>query len=206
EGIEDREAAEPEVFARLREIIREVPDVTVQGRRTSGTSAHRSRDSVGGVTDTSPRTTPHDLPRTVGELRADGYAYRTVKEELRANLLARMRAGEPRFPGIVGFAATVLPEVERAILAGHDMVLLGERGQGKTRLIRTLVQRRDEWTPVIAGSELNEHPYTPLTPATRRLAAELGDDLPVEWRHRDDRYGEKLATPDTSVGDLIGDV
>ena len=118
---------------------------------------------------------PDDLPSTCGQLRAAGYQYRTVKEELRDNLLARMRDGVERFPGIVGFDDTVLPEVERAILAGHDMVLLGERGQGKTRLIRTLVQLLDEWTPVIAGSELNEHPYAPLTPASRRLAAELGE-------------------------------
>ncbi len=149
---------------------------------------------------------PDDLPPTLGALRAAGYVHQTVKEELRTNLLTRMRDGADRFPGIVGFDDTVLPEVERAILAGHDMVLLGERGQGKTRLIRTLVQLLDEWTPVIAGSELNEHPYAPLTPASRRLVAELGDDLPVQWRHRDDRYGEKLATPDTSVCDLIGDV
>ncbi len=149
---------------------------------------------------------PDALPRTLGELRASGHEQRTVKAELRHNLLQRMRAGLPRFEGIVGFDDTVLPEVERALLAGHDMVLLGERGQGKTRLIRSLVSLLDEWTPVIAGSELNEHPYEPLTPASRRRADELGDDLPVGWLHRSLRYGEKLATPDTSVGDLVGDV
>jgi magnesium chelatase subunit I len=149
---------------------------------------------------------PLDLPRTVGELRAAGHRFRTVKEELRENLLARLRTGEPRFPGIVGYDDTVLPELERAILAGHDLVLLGERGQGKTRVIRGLISLLDEWTPVIAGSELNEHPYEPITPAARRLAAEAGDALPVGWLHRSLRYGEKLATPDTSVGDLIGDV
>ncbi|GAA4255414.1 sigma 54-interacting transcriptional regulator [Dactylosporangium darangshiense] len=149
---------------------------------------------------------PLDLPRTVGELRAAGHRFRTVKEELRENLLDRLRSGEPRFPGIVGYDDTVLPELERAILAGHDMVLLGERGQGKTRVIRGLISLLDEWTPVIAGSELNEHPYEPITPASRRLAAEAGDNLPVDWLHRSLRYGEKLATPDTSVGDLIGDV
>jgi magnesium chelatase subunit I len=147
-----------------------------------------------------------NLPRTLGELRAAGYQYRSVKQELRENLLARMRSGEPRFPGIVGFNDTVLPEVERAILAGHDMVLLGERGQGKTRLIRSLVNLLDEWTPVVPGSELNEHPLHPVTPATRRQLAEQGDDHPVAWLHRSLRYGEKLATPDTSVADLIGDV
>ncbi|RZU48412.1 magnesium chelatase subunit I [Krasilnikovia cinnamomea] len=150
--------------------------------------------------------TPAHLPRTVGELRAAGHEFRTVKQELRDNLLDRLRSGAPRFPGIVGYDDTVLPEVERALLAGHDMVLLGERGQGKTRLIRGLVDLLDEWTPVIEGSELREHPYEPLTPASRRLAAELGDELGVAWLHRSQRYGEKLATPDTSVGDLIGDV
>jgi len=151
-------------------------------------------------------TIPAGLPRTLGELRAAGHAYRTVKAELRANLLAQMRSGQPRFPGIVGYDETVLPEVERAILAGHDMVLLGERGQGKTRLIRTLVELLDEWTPIVAGSELNEHPMHPITPASRHLGEEAGDNLPVGWLHRSHRYGEKLATPDTSVGDLIGDV
>ena len=147
-----------------------------------------------------------DLPGTLGELRAAGHTYRTVKHELRDNLLAQMRSGEQRFPGVVGYTDTVLPEVERALLAGHDMVLLGERGQGKTRLIRSLVGLLDEWTPVIAGSVLNEHPMHPLTPASRRAAEEAGDDLKVGWLHRSMRYGEKLATPDTGVGDLIGDV
>jgi len=149
---------------------------------------------------------PPDLPRTLGGLRSAGHVHRTVKEELRANLVEALGSRSARFPGIVGYDDTVLPDVERAILAGHDMVLLGERGQGKTRLIRSLVGLLDEWTPVIAGSELNEHPYDPIVPASQRLAADLGDDLPVAWRHRDERYGEKLATPDTSVGDLIGDV
>ncbi|NES17096.1 MULTISPECIES: sigma 54-interacting transcriptional regulator [Micromonospora] len=149
---------------------------------------------------------PADLPGTLGALRASGHHYRTVKQEIRDNLLARMRSGEERFPGIVGYEDTVLPEVERALLAGHDMVLLGERGQGKTRLIRSLGALLDEWTPVIPGSVLNEHPMHPLTPAARALVAERGDELPIGWLHRSMRYGEKLATPDTSVGDLIGDV
>jgi magnesium chelatase subunit I len=155
---------------------------------------------------TLPPTAPDALPRTLRALRDSGHRHRTVKAELRANLLAAMADGTRRFEGIVGFDETVLPEVERALLAGHDLVLLGERGQGKTRLIRSLVGLLDEWTPVIAGSELNEHPYAPLTAASRRSADELGDDLPVAWLHRSGRYGEKLATPDTSVGDLIGDV
>ncbi|WP_084000148.1 sigma 54-interacting transcriptional regulator [Actinomadura kijaniata] len=148
------------------------------------------------------------IPRetTLGGLRTSGHVRRSVKAEIRHNLLTRLRSGEPRFPGIVGFDDTVLPHLERALLAGHDLVLLGERGQGKTRLIRTLAGLLDEWTPVVDGCEIGDHPYAPVCVRCRRLATELGDDLPVGWRHRDERYGEKLATPDTSVGDLIGDV
>ncbi|MEW1958485.1 sigma 54-interacting transcriptional regulator [Kineococcus sp. NPDC059986] len=153
-----------------------------------------------------PLEPPADLPLTLGALRASGHEHRSVKEELRANLVARLRAGQDRFPGVVGYEDTVAPELERALLAGHDVVLLGERGQGKTRLLRSLVGLLDEWTPVIEGSELNEHPYAPLTPASRRRVVADGDELPVAWLHRSLRYGEKLATPDTSVGDLIGDV
>jgi len=143
---------------------------------------------------------------TLGELRASGHEYTTVKEEIRRNLLARLRTGEDPFPGIVGFGQTVLPHLERAIIAGHDVILLGERGQGKTRLIRTLTGLLDEWTPVVDGCEINDHPYAPVCARCRRLAAEQGDGLAITWRNRDDRYGEKLATPDTSVGDLIGDI
>lgn len=157
------------------------------------------------VTD-STASTPAPTITTLGQLRASGHELRSVREELRDNLLARLAAGEDLWPGIQGFEYTVLPQLERALLAGHDVVLLGERGQGKTRVLRTLVGLLDEWTPVIEGSELGEHPYDPITPASRRRAAELGDDLPVGWRHRDERYAEKLATPDTSVGDLVGDV
>ncbi|GAA2676878.1 MULTISPECIES: sigma 54-interacting transcriptional regulator [Actinosynnema] len=146
------------------------------------------------------------LPSTAGELRASGYQPRGVKAEIRENLLAALRSGRDPWPGIVGFDRTVLPQLERALLAGHDVVLLGERGQGKTRLLRTIVGLLDEWTPVIEGAELGEDPLDPITPESRRRAAELGDDLPVVWRHRDDRFAEKLATPDTSVGDLVGDV
>jgi magnesium chelatase subunit I len=153
-----------------------------------------------------PAASAHAGITTLGALRASGHQQRSVKAELRDNLLARMRSGEDRFPGIVGFDDTVLPQVERAVLAGHDFVLLGERGQGKTRLIRTLVQLLDEWTPVIAGCEINDHPYEPVCVACRRLVAAKGDETPVAWKHRDDRYAEKLATPDVSVGDLIGDV
>jgi magnesium chelatase subunit I len=159
------------------------------------------------VSDTpSANPWPVHLPTTVGELRSSGHVQRDVKAEIRANLLELMQAGKPRFPGVVGFDDSVLPDLERALLAGHDVVFLGERGQGKTRLIRTVVGLLDEWTPVIAGAELHEHPYDPITPGSRRRAAEFGDDLPVGWVHRDERFAEKLATPDTSVGDLIGDV
>ncbi|MBJ7352159.1 MAG: ATP-binding protein [Rhodococcus sp.] len=143
---------------------------------------------------------------TLGELKASGHRQRSIKEELRENLLTALRDGKDPWPGIVGFGSTVLPQFERAILAGHDVVLLGERGQGKTRLLRTLNLLLDEWVPVIAGAELGEHPYEPITPASIRRAKELGDDLPIEWRHRSERYAEKLATPDTSVADLVGDV
>ncbi len=143
---------------------------------------------------------------TVGQLLADGHTATALRAEIRANLLAKLAAGEDPWPGLHGFDDTVIPQVERALIAGHDIVLLGERGQGKTRLLRALVGLLDEWTPVIEGSELGEHPFEPITPASRRRAAELGDDLPVTWRHRDERYAEKLATPDTSVADLIGDV
>jgi magnesium chelatase subunit I len=149
---------------------------------------------------------PNDLPRTLGALRASGHVQKGVKTEIRDNLLDALRAGRDPWPGIVGFESTVLPQLERALIAGHDVVLLGERGQGKTRLLRTLIGLLDEWTPVIEGSELGEHPYEAIAPISIRRAAETGDDLPVAWKHRSERYTEKLATPDTAVADLIGDV
>ncbi|CAN5335538.1 sigma 54-interacting transcriptional regulator [soil metagenome] len=131
---------------------------------------------------------------------------KTLRVEIRENLLAALRDGRDPWPGLHGFESTVIPQLERALIAGHDIVLLGERGQGKTRLLRTMVGLLDEWTPVIEGSELGEHPFEPITTESRRRASELGDELPVIWRARDERYAEKLATPDTSVADLIGDV
>ena len=151
------------------------------------------------------RTDPPAI-NTLGQLRASGHEHRTVRQELRANLLAALKDGSDPWPGIQGFEDTVLPQLERALLAGHDVVLLGERGQGKTRLLRTLPLLLDEWTPVIEGAELGEHPYDPITTESIRRATELGDDMPVAWRHRSERYAEKLATPDTSVADLVGDV
>jgi magnesium chelatase subunit I len=143
---------------------------------------------------------------TVGELRVSGHQQKSLRAEIRDNLLAALAEGRDPWPGLHGFGSTVIPQLERALIAGHDVVLLGERGQGKTRILRTLVGLLDEWTPVIDGSDLGEHPYEPVTHGSQRRAQELGDALPVDWRHRDERYAEKLATPDTSVADLIGDV
>ncbi len=164
---------------------------------------HHWGSSVVVVTET---TAPAPTVATLGELRASGHELRPLREEIRHNLLQRLRQGTDPWPGLHGFEDTVIPQVERALLAGHDIVLLGERGQGKTRLLRAIVGLLDEWSPVIAGSDLGEHPYEPITVTSQRRAAELGEDLPVAWVHRDERYAEKLATPDTSVADLIGDV
>ena len=147
-----------------------------------------------------------DRPITLGALRASGFSDRTVKQELRGNLLAKLATDEELFPGLVGFEDSVLPALERGILAGHDLILLGERGQAKTRLVRALVGLLDELTPAIEGTDTNDHPYRPISAQGRALVAERGDETPLVWIGRDDRYAEKLATPDTSVGDLIGDV
>src|SRR6266480_2334029 len=143
---------------------------------------------------------------TLGELRASGWESRPVKEEVRANALARISSGKPLVDGVIGFDDTVLPQLENALLAGHDVIFLGERGQAKTRIIRSLVSLLDDWTPTIAGSEINDDPYAPVSQHARLLAAERGDDTPIEWVHRERRFGEKLATPDTSIADLIGEV
>ena len=144
--------------------------------------------------------------KTVGELKKSGYTSKSIKDELRDNLLARLKKKETVFSGIWGYEETVIPDLERAILAGHDVNLLGLRGQAKTRLARLMVNLLDEYVPVIEGSELNDDPLSPLSRFGRDKIAELGDDTPVVWLHRDDRYTEKLATPDVSVADLIGDV
>ncbi|MGH2511951.1 MAG: magnesium chelatase [Candidatus Limnocylindrales bacterium] len=125
---------------------------------------------------------------------------------MRANLLARLGEGADVFPGVIGYSESVLPAVENAILAGHDLIFLGERGQGKTRLARLLVGLLDPWLPIIAGGELNDDPFAPISPAARTLLAEGGDETPISWRARDRRYGEKLATPDITIADLIGEV
>ena len=149
---------------------------------------------------------PSDLPSTIGALRGSGWVSRPVKEELRRNAIARIQAGEALFEGVMGYEHTVMPQLENALLAGHDIVFLGERGQAKTRMIRSLTGLLDEWMPIIAGSEINDDPYNPVSRHARDLVAELGDDAPVAWVHRSERFGEKLATPDTSIADLIGEV
>ncbi len=145
-------------------------------------------------------------PATIGQLRESGWQSVPVKTEVRRNAIERIRAGQALFPGVLGYDDTVLPQLENAILAGHDVIFLGERGQAKTRMIRSLVGLLDEWLPIIAGSEINDDPYEPVSAHARHLVAEHGEDTPVEWIHRDTRYGEKLATPDTSIADLIGEV
>jgi len=145
-------------------------------------------------------------PTTYGELVAAGYRSRSVRSELRENLLARLRKGESLFPGMIGYEATVVPAVEHALLAGHDMIFLGERGQGKTRMIRQLVELLDEWIPVIAGSEVHDDPLAPVSQFGREQLAEHGDATPIEWIGRDERYGEKLATPDVTIADLLGEI
>ena len=143
---------------------------------------------------------------TLGELRASGWRSVPVAVELRRNAAARIAAGQPLVSGVLGFEETVLPQLENAVLAGHDIILLGERGQAKTRLVRSLVDLLDEWLPVVAGSEIHDDPTNPVSRYAKDLVAEQGDDTPIAWVHRSDRYGEKLATPDTSIADLIGEV
>ena len=154
---------------------------------------------------TADHTPAPDL-RTLGQLKASGYRPRSVKEEMRANLIQKLRAGTPVFPGILGFERTVIPQVQHAILAKHDMILLGLRGQAKSRIVRMLPSLLDEWVPVVEGSEVNDDPLRPISKFARDLVAQHGDDAPVGWLHRSGRYGEKLATPDTSIADLVGDI
>jgi magnesium chelatase subunit I len=145
-------------------------------------------------------------PASLGQLREAGWQSLPVKEEVRRNAVKRIAAGEPVVQGVMGYEDTVLPQLENALLAGHDIILLGERGQAKSRMIRSLTDLLDEWMPIIAGSEINDDPYDPVSRHARDLVAERGEDTPVEWIHRDMRFGEKLATPDTSIADLIGEV
>jgi magnesium chelatase subunit I len=145
-------------------------------------------------------------PTTIAELRASGWQSRTVKDELRANLLDRLATGEDVLPTVIGYEDTVLPAIENAILAGHDLVFLGERGQAKTRIARLLVGLLDEWLPVVRGGELNDDPYAPISPAARAIVERDADETAIDWLPRDHRYAEKLATPDITIADLIGEV
>jgi magnesium chelatase subunit I len=144
--------------------------------------------------------------KTLGGLKKAGYTLKTVTEELRANLAKKLKSGEKVFKNIIGYDDTVIPELERAVLAGHSINFLGLRGQGKTKIARLLVQLLDEYVPVIDGSSLNEDPLDPITTKSKELVKSMGDDTPISWWHRSDRYAEKLATPDVNIADLIGDV
>ena len=145
-------------------------------------------------------------PTSIRELRDSGYVSRSVKQELRENLIARLRKGEGLFSGIVGYEQTVVPQIENAVLSGQDIVFLGERGQAKTRMARLLVGLLDEEMPALAGCEISDEPFAPICSACRQRVAEQGDKTPIAWIPRDRRYGEKLATPDITIADLIGEV
>jgi magnesium chelatase subunit I len=145
-------------------------------------------------------------PRTLQELRESGYKVLSVKEEMRQNLIRKIRDGEELFPGIVGYEETVIPQIENAILSGQDIIFLGERGQAKTRIARSLVNLLDAYVPIIAGSEINDNPFDPISKSGRDKIAEFGDRTAIEWIARDRRYGEKLATPDITISDLVGEV
>lgn len=162
-----------------------------------GSSAYYSQDMS---------STPTPSSATISQLKSSGWISRPIKEEMRLNAVSKIMAKQPLFEGVLGYEDTVMPQLENAILAGHDVIFLGERGQAKTRIIRSLTGLLDEWMPIIAGSEINDDPYHPVSKHARDLVEELGDDAPISWVHRDLRYGEKLATPDTSIADLIGEV
>jgi magnesium chelatase subunit I len=145
-------------------------------------------------------------PTTLGELRGSGYKVQTVKQEMRRNLIEKMRKGEDLFPGILGFEETVIPQLQNAILSGQDIIFLGERGQAKSRLIRSLVNLLDDEIPVVEGTEVNDDPFNPISRHAIDMISEHGEMTPIEWIGRDARYGEKLATPDITIADLIGEV
>jgi magnesium chelatase subunit I len=150
--------------------------------------------------------TPSELPTTLGALRTSNYQAKSVREEIRQNLEARLADGIALTASVLGYEDTVLPQLETALLAGHDIILLGERGQAKTRIIRSLVELLDEWLPIVAGSDVRDDPFAPISAFGIDLVAEKGDDTPITWVHRSHRFAEKLASPDTSMADLIGEV
>ncbi len=151
-------------------------------------------------------TSPVNKIKTLGQLKASGYTSRSIKDEMRSNLITRLKSGTSVFQGILGYDQTVIPQIQNAVLGRHDFILLGLRGQAKSRIIRLLPQLLDEFIPVVAGSEINDDPLAPISKYARDLIAEQGDDTPVDWLHRSKRYAEKLATPDTTIADLIGDI
>jgi magnesium chelatase subunit I len=144
--------------------------------------------------------------KTLGDLKKSGWKPQSVKDEMRSNLMRMLKNGEPMFGGILGYEKTVVPQLQNAILARHDIILLGLRGQAKTRILRSLVQFLDEYIPVIEGSEISDDPFEPLSRFGKDTVTAKGDDTPIQWLHRGQRYAEKLATPDTTVADLIGDI
>ncbi|MDP4818866.1 MAG: magnesium chelatase, partial [Flavobacteriales bacterium] len=143
---------------------------------------------------------------TFGALKASGYISKSIKNELRDNLIVSIQSGKETFPGMHGYEQTVIPQLERAILSKHNINLLGLRGQGKTRIARLMINLLDEYIPVVAGSEMNDDPFHPISRYARDLMEEKGDDTPITWLHRSDRFFEKLATPDVTIADLIGDI
>ncbi len=156
-------------------------------------------------------TLPRDFPQTLGALRLSHYsedriAARSVKDELRENLICKLQRRETLFPGIIGYEDSVEPQIVNAVLSRHNFILLGLRGQAKTRLIRMLTSLLDEAAPYIAGCEIRDNPYRPICRSCRDLIAKLGEETPIAWLSRDDRYVEKLATPDVTIADMIGDV
>lgn len=158
------------------------------------------------MTYRSPGSPRSDRPATLGALKEAGFQHVSVKDEIRRNVIARLHAGEPLFPGIVGYDETVVPQIVNALLSKHDFILLGLRGQAKSRILRELPRFLDEWTPAIAGSPVRDDPFRPASRKGKAMAAEMGNELPIAWLHRDERYAEKLATPDVTMADLIGDI
>jgi magnesium chelatase subunit I len=154
----------------------------------------------------SSELNPVKRAATLGELRAGGYPSRSVKDEMRENVIRKLTAGEPLFPGIVGYDETVIPQIVNAVLSKHDMLFLGLRGQAKTRILRMLPELLDEYTPIVAGTEIPDDPLSPRFRRTREIIAERGDDTPIRWLHRDERLHEKLATPDVTIADLLGEI
>src|SRR5437867_5349850 len=148
----------------------------------------------------------HPRPATLGQLKETGYRPCSVKDELRRNVIRKLRAGEELFPGILGYRETVIPQIVNGILSKHDLLFLGLRGQAKTRMLRLLPELLDEWIPVLAGVEINDDPIRPMTNSGKRIVAEQKDDAKIQWVHRNDRYHEKLATPDVTIADLIGEI